>query len=701
MLLSDFKEIFYNARNSEIRTWERLRPVRFALPVIIYKVNIIEHTNVSNIFTETVANLYKLGKSVGEIAEVTCIDKRIVESALEEIESRLDSNGDLLEQVNPEVRYIVYDCYNRRFFDSYIKAEEISEHLKSEEPEIDLGGKKLTFKKKFGESERRTAYILDAKRELFAPDEKELREYVEARKKNVYDRRTFYEYTNLYDTHFAFLVCTYFVPAEEPSQRVVTDPIYREELSNSLKAFLLNVTEKEGEHNKALKEALEELEEAVRLRSEALLEERASTPEYEKVVRAKFMELGSSTEKYSAVKPQLISLEKAFAPFTDPEYIGKDDRYKREKSRDLARAVYEVIEFSLAAAVHNNADGERCKSAKDYDHNSYKFLVERAGFEVGENNASSKFIGKARTDAVKGILSKPRDMKNLSSRATAAKFVACVLMTLGLEDSVMKRLALVYPDMPARIENASDERNDAKHDNEKFGTYIADEAKARYKWAVKTVHIIFGINAEVITEKIDITPVQANADVGSLVKGLVSKYNVSNSVIKNSVYGMVKAFYNKADGFWGECYNCLERIAYEAIYPYLTEEILDELIGEMPAEEEQIALLNGILERRGISDRIKTFSNREKAQSVEDLRKIGMSGLLYVFITLADRYSPELINTIKNDMSGFFDLAEFVKEKRGHNNIADFSGSIKEHEDTVTKILNYSIKITENEDEQE
>ena len=60
-----------------------------------------------------------------------------------------------------------------------------------------------------------------------------------------------------------------------------------------------------------------------------------------------------------------------------------------------------------------------------------------------------------------------------------------------------------------------------------------------------------------------------------------------------------------------------------------------------------------------------------------------------------------MLNTIKNDMSGFFDLAEFVKGKRGHNNIADFSGSIKEHEDTVTKILNYSIKITENEDGQE
>ena len=145
MELSKFKEIFYNAQSSEPRTWERIAPVRFAIPVIIYRVKVLEHTNVGNIFSETIVNLSKLGKSNDEIADIMCIDKRIIESALEEMASFQTEDGKSEPPVYDKDQYIVYDCYNGRFFESYVNADAISEYLKSEEIDINYGIGKLNF----------------------------------------------------------------------------------------------------------------------------------------------------------------------------------------------------------------------------------------------------------------------------------------------------------------------------------------------------------------------------------------------------------------------------------------------------------------------------------------------------------------------------------------------------------------------------
>ena len=186
MELSKFKEIFYNPKSSEQRTWERIAPVRFAIPVIIYKVKVLKHTDVGNIFSETIVNLSKIGKDIDEIADIMCMDKRIIESALEEMASFQTDDGKAELPIDEKNQYIVYDCYNGRFFESYVNEDDISKYLESEETDINYGIGKLNFRKKFADSDRRTAYILNSNKKLYDPEEKEIREHIEARKRNVY-----------------------------------------------------------------------------------------------------------------------------------------------------------------------------------------------------------------------------------------------------------------------------------------------------------------------------------------------------------------------------------------------------------------------------------------------------------------------------------------------------------------------------------
>ena len=72
---------------------------------------------------------------------------------------------------------------------------------------------------------------------------------------------------------------------------------------------------------------------------------------------------------------------------------------------------------------------------------------------------------------------------------------------------------------------------------------------------------------------------------------------------------------------------------------------------------------------------------------------------MYIYIILADRHKPQLFEKTKKDFNGLFDLTEYVKEKRGHNNKTNFSDNSVNFEDIVNKILTYSTKLTENEDE--
>ena len=125
MQLSNFNEILFNEESTAARTWKKIKPDRFAIPVIIYKINVIKTTNVSNIFAETIVNLNKVGRNAIEIAEDMCIDVRMVKSVLEEGKSLLAEDGTSASKMEEEIQYIVYDCYNQCFFDSYIKSDQI------------------------------------------------------------------------------------------------------------------------------------------------------------------------------------------------------------------------------------------------------------------------------------------------------------------------------------------------------------------------------------------------------------------------------------------------------------------------------------------------------------------------------------------------------------------------------------------------
>ena len=246
MQLSNFNEILFNEESTSARTWKKIKPVRFAIPVIIYKINVIKTTNVSNIFAETIVNLNKVGRNAIEIAEDMCIDVRMVKSVLEEGKSLLAEDGTSASKMEEEIQYIVYDCYNQCFFDSYIKSDQIHDKLRTDDVVINIGSGKISFVKSFGDSNKISAYILKSNKAITRPSDKSVTDYILSRKRDLYDRNTVYKHANQYDTHYAFLVCTYYVPDKDPTQRIVLDPIYGSNISNSvrMRKFLIQKLKK-------------------------------------------------------------------------------------------------------------------------------------------------------------------------------------------------------------------------------------------------------------------------------------------------------------------------------------------------------------------------------------------------------------------------------------------------------------------------
>ena len=642
----------------------------------------------------TLAN--KKGKSNKEISSIMCIDERMVESAMEMKKSKTSEDTTLLPMKEEEVQYIVYDCYSMQFYDSYVKAEDVQEKLMTEDISINTKTGKISFVKKFGDSQRINATILNCNRDMYPPDEKDIRDYVESRKKDPYDRKTAYQYENLYETHYAFLICTYFVPEKDPSQRIVLDPIYGKSLANSVKNNFLQIVKKENALNAEIQNQLDEMKIEIKSGSEVSASDYENVDkEFLRVVEEKYGK--EEEDKYLSVKHLLISLEKAISNFTDGEYMSRDEKFKYESSKKLAIDVQNLIEHLFALIVFRHKDISRCESAKKVDHKSYEFYVKNMGFELDDKKT---FLSKARMDTVKKILAKINNYDEIKQFPVHALIMVSILLTYEYDkNDTMYQLAQTVPQLLNTIEITLTERRYGKHDNdEKMEIFSVEEAKRRYLFASKIACTLLDIKADIRAEKVDVNKVKMDVDV--LVNDVLKNYNISNEAVKIKAYETVKAFIEKDEDFFGKCYNCLSKIFYESMYSYLTQEVYEEILNGMPDDgETQISQINKIFELRGISDRIKTWTNKEKARSVDEFEKTNISALMYIYVTLADKYKPELMVKTKKDFMGLFDLAEFIKEKRGHNNKTDFNDKTVNFEEIQNKILYYSTKLTENENE--
>ena len=697
MQLSNFNEILFNEESTSARTWKKIKPVRFAIPVIIYKINVIKTTNVSNIFAETIVNLNKVGRNAIEIAEDMCIDVRMVKSVLEEGKSLLAEDGTSASKMEEEIQYIVYDCYNQCFFDSYIKSDQIHDKLRTDDVVINIGSGKISFVKSFGDSNKISAFILKSNKAITRPSDKSVTDYILSRKRDLYDRNTVYKHANQYDTHYAFLVCTYYVPDKDPTQRIVLDPIYGSNISNSVKHNFLNIVQNEEALNSEVKKVLDDMEEDIKSSSEAtILDYGDRDKELHEIVRKKYTELEKN--KYSPIERLLASLEGAIGPFLEDDFIGKNDSFKLESSKRLAVAIQDVIENIFALIVYRHADVDACRNAKKVDYKSYEHYLRNMGFEAKDQTMKT-FIRKANSSIVKGIISRAKEFEQIRQSPIHCLIMASVLLSYGYnDDDTMYHLARTFPNLLELIEITGLERRKSKHDSDDARIFSVNEAKEGYLFVTKVVCVLLDINAQVTAEKVYVE--HEKNDVGVLVNDVLKKYNIGNENIRRKAFDLVKAWFQRDDDFFGKCYNCLDEIFCEAMYSLLTSEIVEEILENMPEKlEDQLTELNGILEARGLDDRIKTRANKTKAQNVDEFKKTDISALMYIYIILADRHKPQLFEKTKKDFNGLFDLTEYVKEKRGHNNKTNFSDNSVNFEDIVNKILTYSTKLTENEDE--
>lgn len=699
MQLYEFNKVLYNEKNSNVRTWKKIKPVRFAIPVKIYKVNVIKMENSGNIFTETIVKLHKLGKKPDEIADIMCIDKRMVQSVLEQVGDLLNSDGIAEPKKNEEEQYIVYDCYNGCFFDSYINSDDINDQLETENLEIDYKTGKISFVKAFGDSRRITAYMLKSKNALHIPDENGIREYVESKKRNVYDRSTVYQYENLYDTYSAFLICTYFVPDGASSERLVRNPIYGETFVSNVKELLLRTLEKEKEDNQKLKELVDEMEKEIAGYSEDVMCERES--DANRFISSVIRRYGKAEKsKYEPLISRLAELEAAYYPFSSPD-IEQNEEKKQEASDKLAVAAGELIEclFALLAFISARDDNVR-NTAKGYDRKSYQFILKNT-FSDESDEVICGFAKRVRTDSVKGVISDAGSIDKLWKKHIDSLIMASVLLTHGTDNSPLDRLANKVPNFLELIPKIKEERGGGKHGGEDPNIYSAETAKKIFTFAMRTACSLLGIEAEENAEHI--AAEAETADVDSLVTKYLNDYTVTDERLKVKVRRMVRAYIKKDSQFFSECYNCMQDIFIALMYPYLSQDALDSILGMVPGTlDEQRDMMNGILRSRGIRDEIRTPANVEKAIALDDFSNANISIVMQVCIVLADR-EPALLEQLRNCFGGIFSFTEDVKEKRGHNNTADFSDKAKEKEfkEIMDKILDYSTKITEAEDGQE
>ena len=251
---------------------------------------------------------------------------------LEEGKSLLAEDGTSASKMEEELQYIVYDCYNQCFFDSYIKSDQIHDKLRTDDVVINIGSGKISFVRSFGDSNKISAFILKSNKAITRPSDKSVTDYILSRKRDLYDRNTEYKHANQYDTHYAFLVCTYYVPDKDPTQRIVLDPIYGSNISNSVKHNFLNIVQNEEALNSEVKKVLDDMEEDIKSSSEAtILDYSDRDKELHGIVLKKYTE--QEKNKYSPIERLLASLEGAIGPFLEDDFIGKNDSSKLESSK--------------------------------------------------------------------------------------------------------------------------------------------------------------------------------------------------------------------------------------------------------------------------------------------------------------------------------------------------------------------------------
>ena len=113
-------------RQKHFNTFQNSRPIYFAIPVVAYKVNYIEHTNPENIIEITIFKLKKLGYSSKRIAQTLCLDERLVNSVLEYYQSISTQDDETMPIVREESKtaYVFYDCLNEQYINRYMEVKD-------------------------------------------------------------------------------------------------------------------------------------------------------------------------------------------------------------------------------------------------------------------------------------------------------------------------------------------------------------------------------------------------------------------------------------------------------------------------------------------------------------------------------------------------------------------------------------------------
>ena len=691
-------------RQKHFNTFQNSRPIYFAIPVVAYKVNYIEHTNPENIIEITIFKLKKLGYSSKRIAQTLCLDERLVNSVLEYYQSISTQDDETMPIVREESKtaYVFYDCLSEQYINRYM---EVKDFLRYNDLYIyNQNPYSVRVKQKLSDSRDMFVHVLNSsdfnfgKYSRIEPKEDDIAYILGTGKKIKINNEHYVNVEYLNERKNLYLICDLYLDPINGAEISVAHPIYGDK-SQAIKTGLLQILAKEPQSHEKLRQSIDSLLDEGRVSRTYYSETRK---EIEKKVLFKY---SKDILQYEDLKEKLVSFENDYELYVQA-VSQKASNEVIEELTQFQTSAHHLLEhiFKISFLKYEQEDVIMGKKLikQNYPKEKIRALISMCGFE-GENEEVEDFIRKVDTGALKKIFSLDTDRVN---KNIGLWFVVNLIYASYDPNNPIIELAEKAPNLIQSLQKTLLMRNTAAHKNkDKIIVLSSREVKTLYDYCVKIAEIMLKLKVNVGEYKESDTDeaiaqqntLDSQANLFALER--IRNFKSKDEEFLDAAKTLCRSYYLERDKFYFDASNylvTLYRLLLRPIYDdSLLAEVLKDLVDDVDAN---LAYINDmLLAGNGIKYHITSVVNLKKLKwGVND--HASLTALMYLYILFVQKQDPLQFKNL-DFLPQLFAITDRIVEERGHEKIVHFEKEKNKIVEILKTLLNLGEQVKEADEE--
>ena len=682
--------------------------VYIGVPVVAYKIRHTDFSDPENIISQTVLRLKALNKSNGEIADMLCLDKRLINSIVEADRCEDTESGEHMTSATTQTVYIFFNRFDGKFMLGKVKEEDFKANTSV--TVCDYGSECVTVKFEISQSAEYKVIPLDAKHDYPQAPTKE--QMLVAGKfsdvRNVGSSKQYSTVENLNESSELMLVCPCYFDKNNLRGVSVYSPVSGrsvESLSVCLKTALENVSQ-----FSALKSGIERLKKNAQARSENFTVDEAQRPAV-KYLADRYGDNIKNTIAENTYK-RMVYFEQAFIDYNAVANAASDVDCK-DKISALQNAAHTALEEIFKSACLAVKDEVALYKAMGFvEKNSSRELlsaaIQQVGFAMDDEDKADKFLRPVTKYALKHAMevvpesrSAGDDGKNAKKQKSVAKsdkngnnnvalwFTLNVIYAAYIDGHPMRELATKLPNIISTLMTTLDMRNQASHGGQ-IRILTVDDCNALHKLTERVFETMLCIesvgSASAVQNPIRDRKAEVEMQVAAQLEGLKFRYND----LKRFAAAAYRALYeyNEAE-FYQKCSNILEHLFKIYLYKLYDEALINKISADLPRDKDKLnAHINDLFAANGVGYVTHSKVNPQKViMSREQIETCTLQCAMFLTVLLAAEKGVGFFEDSAVRFEELAELADIVSTYRGHANAADFSAQEEQCEQLLERII--------------